>query len=172
MKKRTIYDPNEIIIKDNIAEIVLYNKKCEEVARAIVDVEDVAKIKKHKWYLSQGAVRTKVRRKTLRIQHLIMDVSPDRNRLIDHKDRDILNNRKSNFRFCTNTENSRNSKKGKNNTSGFKGVFKSGNGWMAGIGVNKKFIYLGCFKNKIKAAKAYNVGAARYHGSFACLNKI
>lgn len=44
----------------------------------------------------------------------------------------------------------------KNNTSGFKGVNKNKNNWMARIMVNKKSIFLGQFNTPIEAAKAYD----------------
>ena len=37
--KRTIRDKNEIIEYNDYAEIILYNKDCEEIARAIIDLE-------------------------------------------------------------------------------------------------------------------------------------
>ena len=51
----TIYDANEIIILDDRAEIVLRNKKCEEVGRAIIDLEDVKKCRGYKWHLRKGS---------------------------------------------------------------------------------------------------------------------
>jgi hypothetical protein len=41
---------------------------------------------------------------------------------------------------------------------------------VAQIGINRKVIYLGCFKKEIDAAKAYDEGAKKYHGEFASLN--
>ena len=42
MRKR--YEPNEIIVKDNFAEIILYNKDKTERCRAIIDIEDINKV--------------------------------------------------------------------------------------------------------------------------------
>ncbi len=170
---RTVKDPNEIIIKDNIAEIVLYDKECKEIARTIIDVEDTEKIKKHKWCLSpKGYARTNLNGTSFGIQNIIMSFKPSKDCFIDHKDRNKLNNRKSNYRFCTNAENIRNSKQRINNTSGYKGVEKNGTGWAARITVNYKRFYLGTFKDKIDAVKAYNRACLKHHDEFACLNKI
>ena len=60
----------------------------------------------------------------------------------------------------------------KNNTSGFKGVFKRGLGWDVAITTNKKRMYIGHFTSKIKATKAYNAKALELFGEFAWLNPI
>lgn len=174
--KRTIREPNEIIVKDDIAEIVLYNNKSQEVARAIIDAEYAERFKKYKWRLgTNGRVETALKEKlVVRIQHIIMGMNPNMEILIDHIDGDPLNNRKSNLRFCTNAENTKNQRKKKNNTSGFKGVSwdKEKKKWAAQITVNQKKIWLGTFEDKVEAAKAYNKAAIKYHGEFAYLNKV
>jgi len=173
--KRTINDPNEIIIKGDIAEVVLYNNKTHEVARAIVDVEDVGKIKDYKWHTSsKNYAETWIEGKRALIQHVIMDIEQNKHKQIDHIDRDKLNNRKLNLRFCTQGENKRNGGIYKNNTSGFKGVGwrEKRKKWEVRIGANRKVIFLGYFENKTDAVKAYNTAALKHHGAFACLNKI
>ena len=47
---RTKFDPNEIILRDDRAEIVLYDVHNQEKARAIIDLEDVDAISSTKWY--------------------------------------------------------------------------------------------------------------------------
>jgi len=171
---RTIYTPNEIIIKGDIAEIILYDVKGNERARCIIDVEDVEKVKGYKWHLQHGYVSTYQKSGDISIQHIILGIKPDRKRMVDHRDRNKLNNRKFNFRVCTNTENTRNRTKPKTNTSGYKGIFwrKERKRWVVRISANKKEIYIGYFKDKIEAAMAYNRAAIKHHGEFACLNRI
>ena len=171
---RTIYDPNEIIIKGDVAEIVLYDKKGKETARTVIDINNVEKIKAHKWHLAKGYVATSLREKNVLLQNMIMNLNSSREQMVDHKDRNTLNNRKSNYRFCTNTENSRNSSKPKHNTSGVKGVYwhKARNKWQAQIKVNQKQTYIGIFKDKTNAILAYNKAARKHFGEFAYQNKI
>jgi len=169
---RNHFSPNEIIIKGDIAEIVLYDKKCNEKARTIIDAEDVEKVKEYKWCFGQGYVVTNTGNGFRHIQHLLLGIKPSRKKQIDHKDRDPLNNRKSNLRFCTQAENLSNRPKQKNNKSGFKGVRKHRKKWQARIVVNQKTTYLGTFKTKTEAVKVYNAACSRYHGEFACLNHL
>lgn len=165
-------DPNEIIINGDIAQICLYDVNGKELARATIDAEDVGRVEKHKWCLSDRYAQTWMGGVTVRMQHLVMEVEPNIKTHIDHMDGNGLNNRKLNLRFCTHAENLRNRKKSRINTSGYKGVFSAGRKWRAQIGVNRKRIWLGSFENKIDAALAYNKAAVRYHGEFAVLNII
>jgi hypothetical protein len=90
---------------------------------------------------------------------------------VDHIDCDKKNNRIANLRDATNTQNQRNVKAFKTNTSGFKGVCANPvsrkNPWKAQIGINKKKIHIGSYKTKEEAALAYEKAAKEYHGDFA-----
>lgn len=75
---------------------------------------------------------------------------------LDRKDND-LGYSKSNCRWTNRTIQSRNRRVIRSdNTSGYKGVFKKGNSFVVKIGVNRKSINLGYFKNKKDGAIAYN----------------
>lgn len=95
----------------------------------------------------------------------------EQNEYCDHIDKNGLNNRRENLRLATKTENQRNQRKPKSNTSGYKGVswFKLANKWRAYIVVDYKQIYLGLFNNIEDAAQAYREAAIKYHGEFASL---
>jgi hypothetical protein len=88
---------------------------------------------------------------------------------IDHRDLNPSNNRWKNLRDATKSQNLANSKKYKNNKSGFKGVCKhsQNNSWVAEIRKNNKKISLGCFATKEEAAEAYVKAAQEIHGEFA-----
>ena len=87
--------------------------------------------------------------------------------ITDHIDGNKLNNRRANLRLATFAENTRNRALNKNNTSGYKGVKKSGDRWMARIKFNKQQIYLGTFDTPKEAHAAYCEAARKYHGEFA-----
>lgn len=90
----------------------------------------------------------------------------------DHIDLDGLNNQRYNLRICTQAENMRNRGLDKNNKSGYKGVTFDvrSKKWQASLEILGKHISLGCFKDVIDAAKAYDKGAAKYFGKYARLN--
>jgi hypothetical protein len=165
--ERTIFTPNEFIIKENHAEIVLYDKKCEEVGRALIDLEDVEKCRKYKWHLSDTGYALRGTR--LKLHHLIVDFKP-----VDHKNRNKLDNRKENLRKANKSQNMRNIYSHKDSVSKYKGVSLYGKNkrWRARIYVKNKEIHLGSFKDEKDAALAYNEAAKKYFGEFACLNEV
>jgi len=91
------------------------------------------------------------------------------NKRPDHKNCVALDNRRKNLRPADATENMRNRRKSKNNTSGFKCVQKGrhGKGWQSNIMVDGKTIYLGTFATKEEAHAAYCEAAIKYFGEFA-----
>ena len=99
-------------------------------------------------------------------------MNPPTGMVIDHINGNGLDNRRINLRICTHKENCRyRTKLQANNTSGFHGIRRRGNGWEArinvGDGIRK---YAGFSKNKEIAAKMYDEAAKKYHGEFATLN--
>lgn len=88
---------------------------------------------------------------------------------IDHIDRNPTNNRITNLRVATNSQNHANVGPRCNNTSGIKGVVKQPdcNRWCARITVQGKRIHLGLYETKDEAAKAYQDACQAYFGEFA-----
>ncbi len=88
--------------------------------------------------------------------------------MVDHKDGDTLNNRRSNLRPATRTQNNANSQLSARNTNGFKGIKKNRAGrWEARIRVAGEYRHLGTFPTKEAAAGAYWDAAQAVYGEFA-----
>jgi hypothetical protein len=145
---------------------------------ALVDDDDFEKINQWKWSLNDDIQKYPVRRqkidgkyKKVWLHRFIME-TPN-NMECDHINRNTLDNRKSNLRNCTRSENQRNTLY-KKNKCGFRGVsFKNKiNKWQAEIQLDNKQIYLGVFESPELAAKAYNIAANKYHANFKTLNTI
>lgn len=98
----------------------------------------------------------------------------DNKQFVDHIDQDKSNNRVSNLRWASRSENYMNRTKYKCNKSGYKGVFfsKSKNKYRAEIRLNKKSIFIGYYESKEEAAIAYNEKARELFGEYASLNVI
>ena len=90
--------------------------------------------------------------------------------LVDHENRIRDDNRLSNLRAATRSQNNSNTRHYSNNTIGFRGVWRNGNRWAATIRYNHKQKYLGNYETPEKAAQAYDAAARQLHGAFATLN--
>ena len=106
--------------------------------------------------------------KTIRM-HAIVARTP-KGLCTDHINRNTLDNREENLRVCTRSENNMNRGKRTDNTSGFKGVFKSGNKWTSKIQAGQTVYCLGSFATREEAARAYDIAAKKIHGEYAMLN--
>lgn len=143
---------------------------------AIVDDEDYEFLSQWKWHISHGyALRSDLSsypKKTISMHRVITGTTG--NQLVDHIDRNGLNNQKSNLRIVTRTQNGMNRKSHSGSSSKYKGVswYKAGKKWEAFITYNKKRKFLGRFKSEIEAAEAYNIAATKFHGEYALLNEI
>ncbi len=92
---------------------------------------------------------------------------PDK--LVDHRDLDGTNNRWSNLRLGTNSQNMMNGSIRKDNTTGAKGVSwdRRKERFRARINVGGKEIWLGYFDTVDAAKVAREVAAKQHHGEFA-----
>ena len=136
----------------------------------MIDVDDYEKIKERHWTYAEGYWSTCIKidnKKTQIRMHNFIIQSKD-GYVIDHADKNKSNNRKSNLRQATVSQNGMNSKLRKN-ISGITGVGldKRWNKWYATITINKKSIWLGEYADKDDAIKARLLAEAKYFGDFA-----
>ena len=108
--------------------------------------------------------------KTYRAHRLaFLYMTGDVPKFCDHVNRIRNDNRWGNLRPATHTENRRNTRINRNNTSGYKGVSydKSSGGFRTSINVNNKRIHLGVFKCKHNAFCEYVKASRKYYGEFS-----
>jgi len=123
---------------------------------------------------SKGYSRATLNKKTYKTHRLIWlyvyGYLPEKE--IDHINRIKHDNRISNLRLATRSENMRNNPKNIKNTSGYKGVSwdKYNNCWQCSTKVNGKTIRKSCFKTPQDAYMAYKDLALKYHGEFVNIN--
>ena len=100
---------------------------------------------------------------------------PPLDMVVDHIDRNPLNNCPKNLRLCKQRENLLNRRGNKIATSDFKGVHwdSSRKKWCAsGVDALGKYRALGRFASKLDAANMYNEFAKKEHGEFAAINDL
>ncbi len=142
---------------------------------ALVDDEDFECLSQWKWRYDNGYASRSVRKgkKVSRfyMHRLIGDIPKDMK--TDHINGNPLDNRRSNIRPCTPSQNGMNQHL-VTGRSKHKGIyfFKQNKKWVARIMKEGKRTFLGSFNYEKEAAKAYNVAATELFGKFARLNTI
>jgi hypothetical protein len=86
--------------------------------------------------------------------------------IIDHIDGDRDNNTWDNLRPATAEEQQHNRGLSKNNTTGLRGIYPTGNKWRARISANLIRYNLGTFDTPEGASIAYEIAARELHGEF------
>jgi hypothetical protein len=139
---------------------------------AIVDDEDFEHLNQWKWGLDTDGYAIRgihiPRRKTFIMHREIMKTPKGME--TDHINGNKLDNRKCNLRICTKSQNKMNISRQVDNMSGYKGVSRHCADWQAQIGKDGIKIYLGIYKNKELAARAYDEAAKKLFGEYARLN--
>lgn len=152
-----------IRIEGDIAYITLTKGKV-----AIIDADDVEKVRTRNWNMSGRYVRGTIRKGEDIFLHRFI-FKPPIGMQVDHINCNPLDCRRVNMRLCTCAQNNRNVKRQSINKSGYKGVYwdKFRNKWHSQITINYKALFLGRFDKIEDAEKAYRDGAVKYHGEFA-----
>src|SRR5208282_6043600 len=131
---------------------------------AIVDSADFEWLSQWNWYAhwnphtrsfyARRNSRINGKKGILRMHRILLCCGP--NEEGDHHNHDTLDNRRENLRRCTRLENAKNIRTPATNTSGYKGVYRSGARWRVMIRVNRKLVHYGRFSTAENAARAYN----------------
>lgn len=161
---------NDIHINGDAAYIQLSNGMV-----AIVDAVDVPRIRSRRWSASRSRNQWYVvsgKGGGLTYLHRII-IGAEDGQKVDHRDRDGLNNRRSNLRIATPSQNGRN-RIVPRGVSGYRGVswVRRRRKWQASLKRDGRRIYGGQFTDVVEAAKAYNELAKSIDGENAILNDV
>lgn len=158
-------DPNTYRVFEDYIEIDLRDMKGN--VRAICKIDKTREVLlKHKWFLStQGYPTTNIDNTPIAMHRLVKRDRPGYT--ADHINRDKTDNRQSNLRYATPSQNVANRRY--RSSSGRKGVswVKKEQRWKAEITHNYKKITIGRFKDLDEAAQAYAKKAVELFGEFA-----
>lgn len=137
------------------------------------DLEDVDIIKQHTWCsctdrYGYTRVETNIKVDGKYKRRSLAQVLTGEND-IDHNDKNPFNNRRSNFKIATRSDQTANQNLKKNNTSGVTGVywFKTRNRWVAELQKDKIKVFKEYYKNFDDAVKARLNAEKQYFGEFA-----
>lgn len=135
---------------------------------ALVDDEDFELLNKWKWHYSSRYARRNMFLQKRPMHYEILEKRAGY--VVDHINGNTLDNRRENLRYCLQSENIKNTKVRKDNTSGYKGVRFEHGKYRAVIHANNQKMHLGMFDTPEDAARAYDKAAKRHHGEYARTN--
>jgi hypothetical protein len=141
----------------------------------LVDDEDYDYLNQWKWtYFTNSnceyAARNQDKKAILMHRVILGDPFCNNGLDTDHINRDGLDNRKINLRFCTHQQNQWNRGKFKNNKSGFIGVYYERGKWRASSRANHTHTFIGYFDTAEEASQAYKQFVLKAYGEFAETN--
>jgi hypothetical protein len=147
---------------------------------AIVDDDDFEELNKFKWhavywgntFYAERTIRINGKKLNLLMHRELLCLKKHDGVIIDHRDRNGLNNQRNNLRIVTKSINQYNRKIQSNNTSGYRGVcwHSQAGKWRAYIFIKGKQISLGLYSSSVSAAIAYDKSAVKYYKNDAILN--
>jgi hypothetical protein len=148
---------------------------------AIIDADDYAHLSQFRWwvdrrYYAAYAYRQEKRDGKIRKIYMHREIlNAPKGIKVDHQNRNGLDNRRENIRFCTNAQNAMNINIHVDNQVGFKGVIydrrKYRKHWVARIVASGKQIHLGSFRDPKDAARCYDKAAKIHFGQYAKTNE-
>ncbi len=142
----------------------------------LIDAEDFERAGHINWYKDTNGYVCKNKYigngkwKGLKLHRMIIEAKDGE--IVDHINRNRLDNRKENLRIVSHLENAQNASLAKNNKSGYKGVHFRNGKYSAMIRINGHLKHIGTFETAEEAAKAYNVMAEEHFGEYAALNDV
>lgn len=171
--------PGQILDKDSDGDLVWSDQKPREFwisrRKVLVDDEDYAFLSRFSWYVRKDKnvyyVFTNIyfnnKKSQISMHRLITGI---RNVQIDHRNRNGLDNRKSNLRAASASQNSINHIR--KNKFGFRGVFKpkKSPNYSFQIQVDGKRVTKNGFKTPEAAAREYDKWSKEAHGEFGIRN--
>lgn len=137
------------------------------------DLEDYDKIKDYCWIVKNNYYvesHLPYSNACILLHRLVMN-EENEGIIIDHINHKTNDNRKENLRKVDHLKNMQNRKTPTNNTSGYKGVFKNGNGWRAELTLDG-YIYGKTFKDKNDAIIYRDELENKYYGEYSYKNSV
>lgn len=146
IKERTKRDMNLYVIHDDYAEILFEDQENNIIGSTYIDLEDVNKCKEHKWMITEVMGNTQyvkaiIDNKNTSLHRFVLNYNGDN--VVDHINRNGLDNRKNNLRIVSNSENCVNSKT--RSATGEKNIYYKNNKYQVQVIRNYKSVYIETF---------------------------
>lgn len=159
---KPIHKGNNIINKyDDYAEVCI-----KENIKILIDLEDVEKVSKYTWFMMGDYPGAHINKTSISMHNYILNRNTtDRTIVCDHINGNKLDNRKSNLRICSVSENSFNTKNHREGKCGVRKHVQKGKYvfYQAYISVDSKQINLGYFPSEFLARQARKEAEIKYN---------
>lgn len=150
-------------------ERVITTRKGE---RIIVDAQDYESLAVHTWHVSSWGYAVRFERANgkkicIRMHRQLLGLSLHDGKIVDHINRNPLDNRRGNLRLCTSGQNGVNTGPRSHNRLGVKGVQQHYRKFQARITINGRRKFLGMFATAEEASEFFELASALVYGEFA-----
>jgi hypothetical protein len=135
----------------------------------LISKYSLERVMKHQWYLDKAGYPKSYRARGHTLHRYLLG-KQESGYVIDHINRNKLDNRLENLRIITAKENSYNRSKNSNSNNLYKGVIARSNKFYAQISRDKIKTELGPFETQEEAAKMYDLMAEDLFGEYAGKN--
>lgn len=99
LEKRTRTDTNRIEVEGDIAKIIITDGNDNYICEAIIDSEDVEKVRDYRWTTNGKYIRCFLNTKPIYLHRFLLGYEGELD--VDHINRNRLDNRKANLRVCS-----------------------------------------------------------------------
>jgi hypothetical protein len=153
----------------NYIKIQLLGGKSDETF--LISLESLPKVIQHNWYYSKSGYPKSYTARYHTLHRFLLG-RQEKGMVIDHINRNKMDNRLENLRVITQKENSYNRTKNANSLNKYKGIVLNGSSYDAVITKDKKKYILKGFETAEDAASAYDAMAEELFGEFAGKNFV
>lgn len=162
--KRTKREPNEFQMDGDTTYLIFRNTDDEVIFRCPIDTEDLDRVLLHKWHVTEMMgnsryIKCSIGRRNVSLHRYILKAESDE--IVDHINRNGLDNRKSNLRIVTASENSANSKT--RSGTGEKNIYFHNNAYQVEIIRHYKSVYTASFHTLQEAVEARDEFIKKYN---------
>ena len=142
--------------------------KCAGGSVFIIDSSDFETLRNYQWCNSKGYIVTTINKRTVFMHKFLFRLQRSKT-IVDHINGNKSDNRRSNLRMVTSSQNNQNQHCGGRGKIKYRGVdvHTQNNKYRARIGFHGKAIHLGCFRTPELAAQARNIASDLLHGEYA-----
>lgn len=160
------YKPAKTFVRSDDWDESIHCALSVQESVVLLDKEDLPLFESRKWFVRNGYLTTTSSFKRYETFHRLVMNSPA-GLIVDHKNRNRLDNRKCNLRIASSSQNQANAVRKSKHGRGIK--FRNGK-YEASITVDGKREYLGRFESVDAAKRAYDERAVKIFGEFAVTN--